>query len=233
MKMYGKSLLSAVCLLSFCFSLAVAQQRTGSLRGQVSDELGALVVGATVTLTAADGTQKTAVTNNEGTYNFNSVPPGPYTLRVVAPGFCLYEKTELRIAARRGTTHDVRLVVALEKQVITVNEDQGLATDPQKNADAVVLKGQDLDVLPDDPDALSAAVQAMAGPSAGPNGGQIFIDGFAGGRMPPKESIREVRVNQNPFNAENNNIGFNNIEILTKPGAEKIRGRTLFHCKDV
>ena len=53
-------------------------------------------------------------------------------------------------------------------------------------------------MLPDDPEALSAAVQAMAGPSAGPNGGQIFIDGFTGGRMPPKESIREVRINQNP-----------------------------------
>jgi Carboxypeptidase regulatory-like domain/TonB dependent receptor len=229
--MYGKSLL-VVGLLSLCLNLAVAQQRTGSLRGQVSDELGALVVGATVTLTAADGTQKTAVTNDEGIYNFSSIPPGPYTLRVVAPGFGLYEKTELAIAAGPRTTHDVRLVVALEKQVITVNEDQGLNTDPQKNADAVVLKGQDLDVLPDDPDALSAAVQAMAGPTAGPNGGQIFIDGFAGGRMPPKESIREVRVNQNPFNAENNNIGFNNIEILTKPGADKLRGSTFFNFND-
>ena len=102
----------------------------------------------------------------------------------------------------------MRLVVTLEKQVITVTEEQGLNTDPANNADAVVLKGQDLDVLPDDPDALASAVQAMAGPSAGPNGGQIFIDGFTGGRMPPKESIREVRINQNPFNAENNNIGF-------------------------
>lgn len=222
-------LLSVVCLFVFCFSV-VAQQRTGSLRGQVSDELGALVVGATVTLISADGNQKTAVTNNEGTYNFNSLPPGPYTIRVVAPGFGPYEKTELAIGPR--TTHDVRLVVAFEKQVITVNEEQGLTTDPQKNADAVVLKGQDIDVLPDDPDALSAAVQAMAGPSAGPNGGQIFIDGFTGGRMPPKESIREVRVNQNPFNAENNNIGFNNIEILTKPGADKLHGSTFFNFND-
>jgi hypothetical protein len=215
-----KSFLGAVCLLSLCFSLAVAQQRTGSLRGQVSDELGALVVGATVTLIAADGTQKTTVTNNEGTYNFNSLPPGPYTLRIVAPGFGPYEKSELAIAAGPRTTHDARLVVAFEKQVITVNEEQGLNTDPQNNADALVLRGPDLDVLPDDPEALSAAVSAMAGPSAGPNGGQIFIDGFTGGRMPPKESIREVRINQNPFNAENNSIGFGNIEIFTKPGAE-------------
>src|SRR5687768_11092748 len=230
--MRRKSFVGVVCLLGLCFQLSLAQQRAGSLQGQVSDELGALVVGATVTVTAADGTQKTAVTNAEGVYNFNSLPPGAYTIRVVSPGFTAYEKTELAIAPGSRATHDVRLVVTLEKQVITVTEEQGLNTDPAANADALVLKGQDLDVLPDDPDALASAVQAMAGPSAGPNGGQIFIDGFTGGRMPPKESIREVRINQNPFNAENNTIGFGNIEIFTKPGADKLRGSTFFNFGD-
>jgi hypothetical protein len=226
-----KRLFVALCLLSLCCAVTMAQ-RVGSLRGQVSDELGALVVGATVTVIAADGTQKTAVTNAEGTYNFSSLPPGPYTIRVVSPGFTPYEKTNLTIAAGPRTTHDVRLVVTFEKQVITVTQDEGINTDPANNADAVVLKGQDLDVLPDDPEALASAVQAMAGPSAGPNGGQIFIDGFTGGRMPPKESIREVRINQNPFNAENNSIGFGNIEIFTKPGADKLRGSTFYNFGD-
>ena len=56
--------------------------------------------------------------------------------------------------------------------------------------------------MPDDPDELEAALQALAGPSAGPNGGQIYIDGFTGGRLPPKEAIREIRINSNPFSAE-------------------------------
>src|ERR1041385_3985384 len=229
---YCKSLATTVCLLSLCCGLSMAQQRAGSLRGQVSDELGRRVVGATVTIIATDGTQKTAVTNAEGIYNFTSLPPGPYSIRVASSGFAPYEKTEVTIASGQRATHDVRLVVTLEKQVINVTEEQGLNTDPANNADAVVLKGQDLDVLPDDPDALASAVQAMAGPSAGPNGGQIFIDGFTGGRMPPKESIREVRINQNPFNAENNSIGFGNIEIFTKPGADKLRGSTFFNFSD-
>ncbi len=220
-----------ICLLFLCFN-AAAQQRTGSLRGQVTDELGALVVGANVTLVAADGSQKTATTNAEGVYTFNSTAPGPYTLRIVASGFSPYEQIELNIAAGPRTTHDVRLVVGIEKQVITVTEEPALNTDPAGNADAVVLKGQELDVLPDDPDALASAVQAMAGPSTGPSGGQIFIDGFTGGRMPPKESIREVRINQNPFNAENNNPGFGQIEIFTKPGADKLRGSSFFNFSD-
>ena len=220
-----------LCILLLSVTIA-AQQQTGSLRGQVTDELGALVVGATVTLTAADGSQKTAVTNAEGVYTINSLVPGPYTLSVAAPGFSPYVKTDLTIAAGPRTTHDVRLIVTLEKQVITVTEEQGLDTDPKSNADAVVLKGQELDVLPDDPEALASAVQAMAGPSTGPSGGQIFIDGFTGGRMPPKESIREVRINQNPFNAENNNIGFGQIEIFTKPGADKLRASSFFNFSD-
>src|SRR5690349_12742106 len=230
--MSGKTLLVVVCLLCLGLSNGLAQQRNGSLRGQVTDELGGLVVGASVTLIAADATQRTATTNSEGLYTFNGVAPGAYTLHVVAAGFSPYETLELNIAAGPRTTHDVRLVVGIEKQVITVTEEQGVNVDPAGNSDAVVLKGQDLDVLPDDPDALASAVQAMAGPSAGPNGGQIFIDGFTGGRMPPKESIREVRVNQNPFNAENSGIGFGQIEIFTKPGADKLRGSTFYNFGD-
>ena len=40
-----------------------------------------------------------------------------------------------------------------------------------------------------EPDDLAAALQALAGPSAGPNGGQIFVDGFTGGRLPPRAGI--------------------------------------------
>jgi hypothetical protein len=89
-----------------------------------------------------------------------------------------------------------------------------------------------LDALPDDPSELEAALQALAGPSAGPSGGQIYIDGFTGGRLPPKEAIREIRINQNPFSAEYDRLGFGRIEILTKPGADKLRGQTFFNFND-
>ena len=95
---------------------------------------------------------------------------------------------------------------------------------PDDNATAIVMRGADLDALPDDPDDLASALQALAGAGAGPNGGQIYIDGFSGGQLPPKESIREIRINQNPFSAEYDRIGFGRIEILTKPGTDKLRG---------
>ena len=99
-----------------------------------------------------------------------------------------------------------------------------VSVEADNNATAIVMKGEDLEALPDDPDDLSDALQALAGPGAGPNGGQIYIDGFSGGQLPPKESIREIRINQNPFSAEFDRLGFGRIEILTKPGTDKLRG---------
>ena len=68
-------------------------------------------------------------------------------------------------------------------------------------------------------------LQALAGPSAGPNGGQIYIDGFTGGQLPPKSSIREIRINQNPFSAEYDKLGYGRIEIFTKPGTDHYHGQ--------
>src|SRR5207249_8912411 len=121
-----------------------------------------------------------------------------------------------------------------ERQEVTVKGDAGpsLSVEPDNNATALVIKGEDLAALPDDPDDLADALQALAGPGAGPNGGQIYIDGFSGGQLPPKESIREIRINQNPFSAEYDRLGFGRIEILTKPGTDKIRGAIMLTDSD-
>ena len=104
--------------------------------------------------------------------------------------------------------------------------------EPDNNATALVLRGEDLAALPDDPDDLADALQALAGPGAGPNGGSIYIDGFSGGQLPPKESIREIRINQNPFSAEYDRLGFGRIEILTRPGTDQVRGGFGFNDSD-
>lgn len=72
---------------------------------------------------------------------------------------------------------------------------------------------------------MQSELEALAGPSAGPNGGQIYIDGFTGGQLPPKSSILEIRVNQNPFSAEYDKLGYGRIEITTKPGMSQYHGQ--------
>jgi Carboxypeptidase regulatory-like domain len=237
MNLFAKTLkrsLSIALLLALMVSAhaVFAQQATGTLRGVVTDEFGGVIIGATVTVTDQSGTQKTATTNDDGVYTVSGLAPGRYNVSVQAAGFAVYENTEVDVAAGRRDALDVKLGVTIEEQRVTVASETPVSTEPENNADQVVLKGQDLDALPDDPDELAAALQALAGPSAGPNGGQIFIDGFTGGRMPPKESIREIRINQNPFAAENDQPGGGRIDIFTKPGTDKLRGSAFFNFND-
>ena len=94
---------------------------------------------------------------------------------------------------------------------------------------ALVLRGKELDVLVGRPGRFGRGSRRTADPAAGPNGGQIYIDGFTGGRLPPKSSIREVRINQNPFSAQYDRIGMGRVEIFTKPGSEDYHGELQFH----
>lgn len=217
-------------LFILLFSVHVfAQTSAISLRGQVSDPSGAVIPGATVTSRSSSGQSATVKTNRVGSYEFRGFTPGTYTVTVSAKGFADSEK-EVQIAAGKEQKLDVQLEIAVEKQQLEV-ADEGpnkVSLGPENNATATVIKGKDLEALSDDPDELSSELQALAGPSAGPNGGQIYIDGFSGGTLPPKASIREIRVNQNPFSAQYDRLGYGRIEILTKPGTDKFHGQIMF-----
>src|SRR5687768_14703225 len=187
-----------LAIISILAGSAMAQAQ-GSVAGSVTDSLGAIVVGATVTVVAPNGQQKQAITNAKGEYVISGLTAGTYTVKAIALNFALYENTEVVVVAGERNELPVVLTVSgVEENVEVSNRDQ-VSTDPDQNLSATVLKGTDLDALPDDPDELQAALQALAGAGAGPNGGQIYIDGFTGGQLPPKESIREIRINQNPF----------------------------------
>ncbi|PYS22085.1 MAG: TonB-dependent receptor [Acidobacteria bacterium] len=219
----------SLIVLLLCATAVLAQRASGILKGQISDEFGGVIVGATVTAIDAGGATKTATTNGEGAFGFTGLAPGKYTVRVAAQGFANYQGTDVDISASTKPL-SVVLKVTIEQQKVTVSADStGVNTDPENNVGAIVLKGTDLESLPDDPDDLAAALQALAGPAAGPNGGQIYIDGFSGGRLPPLASIREIRINANPFSAEYDRPGLGRIEIFTKPGTDRFRGQVSFN----
>jgi Carboxypeptidase regulatory-like domain len=215
----------AVLFVFLCASAAFAQTATGTLRGQVTDPSKAAVVGASVVVTAADGTALAATTNRDGVFELKNVAPGSYTVEVIAQGFALFKQESVVVSAGQVQQLAVALVIEEEKQQVTVT-DQSTAVDvsPTNNAGAIVINGAALDALPDDPDELQTDLTALAGPSAGPNGGQFYIDGFTAGQLPPKSAIREIRINQNPFSAQYDKVGYGRIEIFTKPGTDKWHG---------
>lgn len=228
----GRKLLLIVALLLSQSYAARSQQPAGSLGVRVVDPLGALVVGAKVSAVDASGVERTAAVSGDGLYALSGLAPGAYSVRVAAKGFAVYEKSGVEVAGGRRTSLDVTLEVTIEAESVTVKKDSSINTDPENNADSVVIRGSDLDSLPDDPDDLAVALRALAGPSSGPGGGQFLVDGFSSGRLPPKESIREIRINQNPFSAEYDRLGFGRIEILTRPGSTRYRGQGFFNFND-
>jgi hypothetical protein len=220
-----RSAFAVLLFLVYCANM-FAQTGTGRLYGTVTDPSGAAVVDATVIAVTADGQSKSATTGRTGAYEIDGLAPGTYTLTVSAAGFASYAKEALSVVAGESQRANISLSIAVEKEKIDVTEQgTGVDTNPANNTGAVILSGKDLDALPDDPDELQTDLEALAGPSAGPNGGQIYIDGFTGGQLPPKSSIREIRINQNPFSAEYDKLGYGRIEIFTKPGTDKYHGQ--------
>jgi hypothetical protein len=194
-----------------------------TLRGRVTDDVGDVIVGATVVLVDSNGREKVTATNGEGRYVFSGLAPGAYTLRVSALGFAGYERKAVEVAPSLLEPLNIKLSVFLKDEV-TIGSEAALSTDPESDASALILRGRDLNVLPDNPESLAAFLQAMAGTSAGIGGGQIVVDGFTRGRLPPKDSIREIRINRNSYSAEFDRPGNGRIEVFTKPGTSKIHG---------
>lgn len=218
--------------ISVAFPVLAQQSARGSVSGRVTDELGGLVAGATVRLIDRSGKETRAISNNDGAFHIPDLVLGDYTLRVEADGFAAYEMIAVMISSRQSQPLNIVLSIKIKEEQVTVDAGNGLDTAADRNRSAIILSNDDLDVLPDDPDLLAQALQALAGPSAGPEGAQIFVDGFSGGQVPSKASIREVRLNQNPFSAEYDRLGYGRIEILTKPGSDQIRGQVGFNFSD-
>src|ERR1700741_5228799 len=219
--------LCIACFLGLVFAGAVwAQAPAGALPGQVTDPSGGAVVGATVLLTTPSGASMDTTTNKDGVYEFKDLPPGRYDVKAVAQGFAMFTKSGVEITAGQTARVNISLEIEVQQEKVVVNSTTTqLDVNPANNANTIVMQGKDLEALSDDPDELQSELQALAGPSAGPNGGQIYIDGFTGGKLPPKASIREIRINQNPFSSEYDKLGYGRVEIFTKPGTDKLHGQ--------
>ncbi len=216
-------ILSLLCALSFPVLAQDAARAT--LRGVITDPSGARIPGATIELSGPAGEEK-QTTDGNGQYAFTALAPGRYDIQAAAPGFKMDRRRGFNVNGNAAL--NLQLTVEGQAQVVTVQGDingGAVSTDPDANASATVIGKNELAALSDDPDELARQLQALAGPGVGPQGGQIYTDGFSGGGVPPKTSIREIRINSNPFSAEYDQPGNNRVEILTKPGGEAIHGQ--------
>ncbi len=222
--------LAALAMLISC--AAAWAQGPASLRGQIVDEQGSVIPGARVTLTAPngkpngneDGRELTAVASANGEFILDNLAPGFYTLTVEAPGFQPYRQAKLRLALDNAPLKLALTVAAVNIETEIKADENGVSVEPDQNMDATILGEEFIETLPDNEEDLREYLLMLAGPAGAQGGGQIYINGFRGGSLPPKEAILQIRINQNPFAAEYERPGAGRVEIITKPGNNQWHG---------
>lgn len=210
-------------LLGLTFSVP-AQQPSGNvlLSGLVSDRSGAKIVRAHVHLEGA-GTPRDTATDGSGKFSVG-VEPGTYALTISSGGFQPFERTGLIFKTGQDVSLTVVLDIPTHQEELTVRSDgTSSATDPDNNLSAFRFQNEQLAIFSDNDEIFQQQLAAIVGTDQ-INPAQLYVDGFSGGRIPPKRALREVRINQNPLSAQFDHFGLDRIEVFTKPGLTAYHG---------
>ena len=209
------------CAILAAPSTAGAQTRPATLIVTVQDPSGAVIPAAAVDVRDADAPPERAthgVSDGRGVAAFRDLKQGRYVVVVSFPGFDAQTLTDVRL--RGGETRRVVTlpIQKLDERVSVGRDPATAASDPKSDRFGSVLSKDQIDALPDDPDEMEAQLNAMAGPGA-----TIRVDGFRGGKLPPKSQIRSIRFSSGMFAAENHGAGFTFVDIATQPGLGPIQ----------
>jgi len=116
-------------ILCFFFAVTVHAQvaGTGTIQGSVADPSGAVIAGASVTLTAASTReQQTTHTDNSGVYIFPNIPIGSYAVSVSAAGFETYTSSGNTLEVGSNIAINVKMTVGSQEQHVEVKS-EGIA----------------------------------------------------------------------------------------------------------
>lgn len=185
-----------------------------SLRVTVQDATSAALVSAAVVVVDAAGIEYQTLADGRGVATFANLAPGTYQVTVSMDGFRPFVGAA---SVKRGLNQTTaRLSVALQEAIIVSDES---ADQRRDNGFTTTLTPEEIDALSDDPDEMADQLTQMAG------GGQIFVDGFGGARLPPKDQIQQIRFHTNSYSAQYHEAGMIRIEVITKPGFGGWRGQ--------
>lgn len=218
--------LTAIVLAAVsCFGQST--QGNASFEVVVKDPSGALINKAQVQLIRNGKSQTVNSTNQRGEVKFSKLPIGLYQIHVEAAGFKAQDLENVELGAGPNRREVVLEIETIKVDVDVADEAQVRNTNPNGPSFTNVLTAEQIAQLPDDPEEFENAINQLAGPGA-----QIRVNGFRGGKLPPKSQIREIRFRMNPYAAENHDAGFGFVDIATKPGVNSWRGSFNFGFRD-
>jgi hypothetical protein len=223
----GKFLAVVTLALVMGFPPAFAQSKKAvdaSLRVTVVDPNGAAIPKAQVSVGKQE---KALVTNDRGEVNFTNLAQGKYQIQVSAEGFSPRVIKDVNVRAIASSVEVKLAIAAVQEEVVVGQDKREASTDPRGNAFATVLTEEQIAQLPDDPEEFEQALRNLAGPGA-----SFRVNGFRGGKLPPKSQIREIRFRTNAYAAENHESSFISVDIFTKPGIDNWHGGYNFGFRD-
>ena len=233
--MLRKAILACVaiaCLLTGVTDAVAQRPETGTLRVVVKDPSGAVIPGAIVQVKGAEE-RTAAVTRNDlasdgqGIAVAAELTPGRYAVEIAFPGFETLTIPDVRVRAGDNKRDAALKIQKLEDSVSVGRDKATVASDPNNDRFNTVLSKDQINALPDDPDEMERVLKEMAGPGA-----TIRVDGFRGGKLPPKSQIRSIRFQRDAYAAENHMAGLVFVDIVTQPGMGPLRGSMDFLFRD-
>ena len=123
-----------------------------------------------------------------------NLAPGRYTIQVSFPGFETRVIPDVRVRAGDNRREVTLPIQKLDEKISVGRDPATAASDPKSDRFSNVLSKEQIEALPDDPDEMERVLKEMAGP-----GGTIRVDGFRGGKLPPKSQIRSIRFSSGMF----------------------------------
>ncbi|HKC87408.1 MAG TPA: carboxypeptidase-like regulatory domain-containing protein, partial [Blastocatellia bacterium] len=233
-------------------SAIYAQSFTGSINGTVTDQAGAALANASITLTAgATGQSRATTTNNQGEYSFPSLPPGEYKIRITADGFTARVITA-QLAVSQALRTDAQLSVGSTNETVNISAGgDGVAVETRNAQLSNVVNQRQVTELPlitrNPYDLIAISAGATDGPDRGSGfqrGAGFAVNGLrsqssnfvldggenndtfvsAPGQNVPLDAIQEFRVQTNNYTAEfGRGAGFV-ANVVTKSGSNQFHG---------
>lgn len=138
---------ASMLTVAFCFTTAAFAQFSSSLQGVVEDPSGAVIAGASVTLTnTATNVSQQTTSGANGDYRFISLAPGSYVVSADAKGFAAH-KVNITLQTDQTMNVSIRLTLASQAQTVEVT-DQAPVLDTAETRNQMTITTQALDSLP-------------------------------------------------------------------------------------
>jgi len=243
---------AALIALLLTASTVMAQTTGATLQGTIADEQGAVMPGASVTITNTEtGWMREVLSDERGWYRAIALPPGEYELRAHLQGFANYVRRGLRLTTGQEATVNVALKLATVSETITVTAEAPLI-ETTKNTLGTTVARAELDSLPligrnfAGLTTLSPGITGVGGGGVTASGqtdrsNTYMVDGVSNDQVVTAgqrggfslEAVREFAVMANQFSAEFGQASGAVVSVITRSGTNDVQGRAfVFHRDD-